>query len=162
MLSMDPTKLVKPGTMFPEAPYPLLCISGSSENLTETTQILPLLLNSYNHIAVFFIGDLALHEPHPLFLRFVNLCKRFNSLRSAIVARLHRFGGLRKPEWAEDDILFLAASSTKTEMGYGLNGIREMGLVIIRPDGYVAYSTLVDASGNTFRTTQSWLEQYLL
>ena len=148
--------------MFPEAPYPLLCISGSSADLTETTQLLPLLLDSYNHIAVLFIGDLVLHEPHPLFRRFVDLCRRFKSLRPAIVARLHRVGGLRVPGWAEDEILFLAASSTKTEMEYGLNGKREMGLVIIRPDGYVAYSTLVDASGNPFPSTQSWLEQYLL
>jgi len=158
---MEAPTLVKPGTMFPEAPYPLLFISGSSADLTETTRLLPLLLKSHNHMAVFFIGDLVLHEPHPLFLRFVDLCRRFKSLRPAIVARLHRVGGLRRPDWAEDDILFLAASSTKTERGYGLNGKREMGLVIIRPDGYVAYSALVDASGNTFRSTQSWLEQYL-
>jgi hypothetical protein len=148
--------------MFPDAPDPLICVSGSHADLTETTPLLPVLLNSYNHIALFFIGDLALHEPHPLFLGFAGLCRKFSSLRPVMIARFYRFGGLRKPDWADDDILFLAASSSRTEASCGLNGRNEMGLVIVRPDGYVAYSAKVDAGGKELLGTQLWLEQVLL
>jgi hypothetical protein len=147
--------------MFPDPPYSVYCMTASSLSTIGTTHLLPLLLESNKHIAIFFIGDLVLHEPHPLFLRFTSVCKQFKSLRPVMVGRFHRLGGLRKPDWADDDTLFLATNSARTDRTYGMNGRYCTGLIIVRPDGYVAYSTRMDSSGNAFQSSQVWLESHL-
>jgi hypothetical protein len=112
---------------------------------------------------MFIIADHALHEPHPLFQKFKSICKLFRqNLRPVILARTYRIGGLRKPDWSDDDILFLMTNSTTIEKGYGLNGKKEMGLIIIRPDGYIAYSDLVDLNGNALDIGETWLEANLV
>ena len=109
------------------------------------------------------IADHALHEPHPLFQKFAGMCKAYRgNLRPVILARTYRIGGLRKPDWSDDDILFLATNSSTAEKGYGLNGKNEMGLLILRPDGFVAYSDLIDLIGNAFDSAETWLEANLV
>ena len=61
-----------------------------------------------------------------------------------------------------DDILFLGTNTYLTEQGYGLSGKGEMGLIIVRPDGYIAYSTTVDANGNAFDEMEIWLTATLV
>jgi hypothetical protein len=117
-----------------------------------------LIRSSYKHIALFIIADLTLHEPHPLFHQFSALCKPYSdSLRPVILARSVRIGGLRKPNWANEDILFLATNTSETEKTYGLDGKHQMGMVIVRPDGYIAYSSLVDRNGDAFEVAGKWL-----
>ena len=147
--------------MFPDPPYPVYSLTASSLSTIGTTHLLPLLLESNKHIAIFFIGDLVLHEPHPLFLRFTSVCKQFKSLRPVMVGRLHRLGGLRKPDWADDNTLFLATSSARTDRTYGMKGKNCTGLIIVRPDGYVAYSTIMDSGGKAFQSSEVWLDSHL-
>jgi hypothetical protein len=98
-----------------------------------------------------------------LFQKFKGICKLFRqNLRPIILARTYHIGGFRKPDWADDDILFLATNSTTTEKDYGLNGKKEMGLFIIRPDGYIANSDFVDLNGNAFDIGERWLEANLV
>jgi hypothetical protein len=107
---------------------------------------------------LFFTADHALHEPHPLFQKFASICEPYKKcLRPVILARAFRIGGYRKPNWASDEILFLGTNTHLTERKYGLNGKDEMGLIIIRPDGYIAYSTPVDVNGNAFDKMETWL-----
>lgn len=145
--------------MLSDPAHPIIRLTESPPDITGTTHLLPILLDSYRHVVLFIIADHTLHEPHPLFQRFVGMCVPFGvNLRPVILARIYRVGGLRKPSWSEDDILFLATNNNKTERGYGLNGKNEMGLFIIRPDGYIAYSASVDMGGNAFRNAETWLE----
>jgi hypothetical protein len=37
-----------------------------------------------------------------------------------------------------------------------------MGLLIVRPDGYIAYSSLVDANGDAFEDLGKWLAAILV
>ena len=149
--------------MLPDAIHPVFSLTESTPNVAGTTHLLPLLLDSYRHVALFIIADHALHEPHPLFQRFAEMCKPYGeNLRPAILARTYRIGGLRKPNWSDDEILFLATNSSTTERGYGLNGKKEMGLIVVRPDGYIAYSTLIDLGGNAFRSVETWLTTNLV
>ena len=69
-------------------------------------------------------------------------------MRPVIVARHFQIGGYRKPDWAGDDVLFLATHTNLNERSYGLNGKGEMGVVLVRPDGYVAFSTAVEQNGS--------------
>jgi hypothetical protein len=149
--------------MIPDPPHPIFCLTDSPPDLSGTTHLFPLLQDSSKYIVLFFIGEHALHEPHPLFQNFVASCKPYrSSLRPAIIARAYHIGGLRKPNWGNDDTLFLATKTTVTEQVYGLNGKNDMGLIVIRPDGYVAYSDLVDATGNAFRRLDTWLTTVLI
>ena len=144
--------------MLPEPTHPIFCLTESPPNVGGTTHLLPLIHDSYKHIALFFVGDRTLHEPHPLFQKFASVCKPYEaSLRPAMLARAYRIGGFRKPNWATNDILFLGTNTYLTEQGYGLNGKGDMGLIIVRPDGYIAYSTPVDANGNAFEGMETWL-----
>lgn len=155
--------MAKPGTMLPEPKHPIFCLTESPPNVGGTTHLLPLILDSYRHIALFFMADHTLHEPHPLFQKFASICKPYGaSLRPAILSRTYRIGGFRKPNWATHDILFLGTNTYLTEQGYGLNGKGEMGLIIVRPDGYIAYSTVVDANGSTFEEMETWLAATLV
>lgn len=148
--------------MFPDPAEPVFCITDSPSSMTGTRKLVPLILESDKHVALFFIGDLVLHEAHPLFLRFASMCKLYGHLRPIILARTSRIGGMRKPDWSDDDILFLATNSTRTKKTYGLNGKNDLGLIIIRPDGYVGYSMTIDESGNAFQSAEAWLELNLL
>jgi hypothetical protein len=144
--------------MLPEPTHPIFCLTESPPNVGGTTHLLPLIHDSYKHIALFFVGDRTLHEPHPLFQKFTSLYRLYGtSLRPAMLARAYRIGGFRKPNWATNDILFLGTNTYLTEQGYGLNGKGDMGLIIVRPDGYIAYSTPVDANGNAFEGMETWL-----
>lgn len=149
--------------MLPDPAHPIFSLTKLPPDTEGTTHLLPLLLESYKHIALFIIADHALHEPHPLFQKFQSVYKPYGqNLRSVILARTYRIGGLRKPDWSDDDTLFLATNSSTTEKGYGLNGKKEMGLLIIRPDGYIAYSDLIDPNGNAFESAETWLETNLV
>ena len=149
--------------MLPDSAHPIFSLTDFTPNIGGTTHFVPQLLDSYKHIGLFIIADCALHEPHPLFQRFTDMCKPYGAnLRPAILARTYRIGGLRKPTWSDNDILFLATNTSATERGYGLNGKKEMGLLIIRPDGYVAFSTLIDLGGNAFQSAETWLTANLV
>jgi len=155
--------MVKPGTMFPDPPHPIFCLTASPPDIAGSTHIMPYLRDSYKHIALFIIADHPLHEPHPLFQKFAAICKPYrNSLRPTILARAYYIGGFRKPDWSDDDILFLVTNNAIVERSYGLNGKDEMGLLIIRPDGYIAYSTPVDPNGHTLEMTDRWLMKILV
>ena len=163
ILSTRRTKMINPGTMIPDTKYPIFSITDSPPNIAGTTHLLTLILESYKHVALFIIADHALHPPHPLFEKFMDMCSPYRqNLRMVIIARTYRIGGLRKPDWSNDDILFLATNTGATERVYGLNGKKEMGLIIVRPDGYVGYSTLIDLYGNAFGHTETWLSENLL
>lgn len=151
--------------MLPDSVHPIFSLADSPPYVNGTTHLLPLLCDSYKHIALFIIADHALHEPHPLFQRFVDICRQHKrSVRPAILARTYRIGGLRRPDWSEsdDNILFLATDSSKTEQGYGLNGKEMMGLLIIRPDAYVTHSTRIELDGTGFQSAEAWLEANLV
>lgn len=126
---------------------------------------MPLVRDSYKHIAIFFIADHALHEPHPLFEKFLSICDQYPSnLRAALVARTYRVGGFRTPNWAADlkNVIFLSTNNSTTEKEYGLDGDQQMGVLIVRPDGYIAYSTLVDASGSALSKVDKYLSTILV
>lgn len=149
--------------MLPDPVHPIFCLTDTPPNIAGTTHLLPLLHDSYKHIALFFIAGRTLHEPHPLFQKFASMCKPYASnLRPTILARAFRIGGYRKPNWATDDILFLGTNTNLTVRTYGLNGKDEMGLLIIRPDGYIAYSTVVDINGSAFERMETWLSTTLV
>ncbi len=155
--------MAKPGTMLPEPTHRIFSLTEFAANVGGTIHLLPLIVVTYKHIALFFVADRTLHEPHPLFQKFAAVCKPFGAnLRPVILARAYRIGGFRKPNWATDDIFFLATNTYLTEQGYGLNGKCEMGLIIVRPDGYIAYSTTVDANGNAFDEMETWLAATLV
>jgi hypothetical protein len=151
--------------MLPDPQYPVFTLSSHQIDTTGTTHLNTILLENLKHIALFIIADHPLHEPHPLFQKFVATCKPFKaSLRLAILARGYRIGGIRSPSWAneDDDILFLATNAIANEKVYGLNGKAEMGVFVVRPDGYVAYSDLVDLGGKTFDEMGRYLERILV
>jgi hypothetical protein len=155
--------MVKPGTMLPDPTQPIFELTESPPNVAGTTHFLALLVESYKHIAIFFIADHTLHEPHPLFHQFSALCKPYSgNLRPVILARSLRIGGLRKPNWADSDIRFLATNSSETEKVYALDGKQQMGLLIVRPDGYIAFSNLVNANGDAFADAGKWLTANLV
>ena len=157
--------MVKPGTMLPDPPHPIYRLTDSPPSLTGTTHFLPLIQDSSKHIALFFVGDHTIHEPHPLLQKFASICKPYKAnLQPAILARSYRIGGMRKPNWSKDndEIHFLATHTGETDIPYGLNGKKEMGILIIRPDGYVAYSHPVDLNGNTLDSMDSWLAKQLV
>lgn len=156
--------MVKPGTMLPEPPHPIFSLTDTPPNLTGTTHLLPLIQDSYKHVALFFVGDNILHEPHPLFQKFVSICKSYKAnLRPVILARSYRIGGMRKPNWSQnDDIQFLATHTGQTDKAYGLDGKTEMGILIVRPDGYIAYSHPVDLNGIALDNMDSWLARILV
>jgi hypothetical protein len=149
--------------MLPDPIQPVFELTVSPPNVAGTTHLLALLRESYKHIAIFFIADRTLHEPHPLFHQFSALCKPHSgNLRPVILARSLRIGGLRKPNWADDEIRFLATNSSETEKVYGLDGKQQMGLLIVRPDGYIAFSSLVNANGDDFADAGKWLAANLV
>lgn len=155
--------MVRPGIMLQDSLHPIFCITDSPPNVAGTTQLFRLIEDSYRHIALFFVADHTLHEPHPIFLKFGAACRPYRvSLRPVILGRAHRIGGLRKPNWADDDILFLATNDGVTERAYGLDGKKQMGLLIIRPDGHIAYSTLVEPCGNALDSMESWIATTLI
>jgi hypothetical protein len=122
-----------------------------------------MLSDSSKHIALFFIADHSLHEPHPLFQQFASICSSYSAnLRPVILARAIRIGGLCKPSWSSDNIRFLGMGNASTEKTYGLNGKNEMGIIIVRPDGYVAYSTPIGANGENLDTIDKWLATILV
>jgi hypothetical protein len=163
VLSNQTSQMLKPGTMLPDPAHPIFCITDSPPNVAGTTHLLSLIHDSYKHVALFFIAGHTLHEPHPLFQKFASICKPYGSnLRPVILARSFRIGGFRKPNWASDDILFLGTNTHLTEKTYGLNGKSEMGLLVIRPDGYIGYSTTVDLNGNAFDRMEAWLADTLV
>ena len=51
----------------------------------------------------------------------------------------------------------MATNTSETETTYGLDGKQQMGMVIVRPDGYIAYSGLVDRNGDAFEVAGKWL-----
>lgn len=162
ILSTAPTSLIKPGTMLPDAAQAVFPVAASPNE--GTTHLFHLLADSYKHVVLFFIAGHRLHEPHRLFEQFTALCEPYlSSLRPAILARTFCVGGFRKPDWAAEDkdILFLSTNSGTTDKQYGLDGKDQMGLLIIRPDGYIAYSTLVDESGKTFEKVDNYLTTIL-
>ena len=163
ILSREKTILVKPGTMLPDPRYPIFSLTGlPAQGLTH---LFSYLSDSFKFIALFFIADHILHEPHPVFERFAIICKPYASvLRPVILARTYRVGGFRRPDWAAGykNILFLSTNNTSTEKEYGLDGVKQMGLVIVRPDGYIAYSTLIDPSGSAFAKADRYLSTILL
>lgn len=64
------------------------------------------------------------------------------------MGRYFSIGGYRQPNWAEGDILVLGTHTNLNEKVYGLNGKDEMGVVLVRPDGYVAFSSPVREDGS--------------
>jgi hypothetical protein len=156
--------MIKPGTMLPDPPHAVFSLINSPASFEGSTHLFPMLSGSSKHIALFFIADHSLHEPHPLFQQFASICSSYSaSLRPVILARAVRIGGLCKPSWSSgDDICFLGTRSASTEKTYGLNGKNEMGIIIIRPDGYVAYSTPISANGKNLDTIDKWLATTLV
>src|ERR1700721_1858895 len=134
--------------MLPDSSYPIFSLD-SPPDLAGTTRLLPLLLEESKHIALFFIGDLTLHEFHAIFAKFIQFYTPYlTNLRPVVLSRTYRLGGFRKPNWTPDnDILFLATNSSAVERRYGFNGKEEMGVFIIRPDGYIGISTIIQESG---------------
>jgi hypothetical protein len=155
--------MIKPGIILPDPIHPVFEITASPPNLAGTTHFLPLLWEAYKHIAIFFIADHTLHEPHPLFHQFSILCKPYSyNLCPVVLAWSFWIGGLQKPNWADDEILFLATNSSEMEKVYGLDGTQQMGLLIVRSDGYIGYSSLVDANGDAFEDVGKWLAAILV
>ena len=66
----------------------------------------------------------------------------------------------RKPDWAGDDITFLA-SRGDINAEFGLEG-KQMGFVVMTLDGFVAFSCLVDASGRSLDYAEQWLAETLV
>ena len=64
---------------------------------------------------------------------------------------------MQKPSWADDDILFLATNAIANERVFGLNGKKEMGVFVVRPDGYIGFSAVVDMSGRAFDDVDDYL-----
>jgi hypothetical protein len=163
ILSTESTQLVKPGAMLPDPRYPVFPLAASPAE--GSLHLFPLLTDSFKHVALFFIAGHELNEPHPLFDKFVALCEPYSeSLRPAIMARTYAVGGFRKPNWAAEDknIIFLSTNSSSTEKIYGLNGKEQLGILIIRPDGYVAFSSLIDESGSEFKKVDNYLSTILV
>lgn len=155
--------MVKPGMMLPDTPHPIFCLTAFPPDVTGTTHVMSVLRNSYKHLVLFIIADHALYESHPLFQKFATMCKSFRSnLRPAILARAHRIGGFRRPDWSDDNIVFFGCNHGITEKAFGLNGKEEMGLLIIRPDGYIAFSTPIDSNGNNLDIVDQWLQTFLV
>jgi len=146
--------------MLPDPRHPIFSLTSSPPSISGTTHLLPL-LNTTKHTALFLISDLAVHEPHPLFLRFSATCKPYaNILQPAVLTRAYRMGGFRKPDWAGENIAFLA-SRADINVEFGLDR-RQMGMVIVRPDGYVGFSCLINASGGSFDYVEKWLAEMLV
>jgi hypothetical protein len=159
---MQVTKMIKPGTMLPDTPNPTISLTDSPANVSGSTHLFPMICDSFKHIALFVIADHRLPDPHPLFQTFSSICSPYKaSLRPVILARSNRIGGLRRPNWASDDILFLATHKS-SETAFGLNGKDQMGIMIVRPDGYVATSITIDANGNNFKSLDTWLTSNLV
>jgi hypothetical protein len=147
--------------MLPDPTYPIFSLEGPLD-VAGTMRLFPLLRASSKHIALFIIGDLTLHEPHPIFSKFEEFFQPYlTSLRPAMLARTFRLGGFRKPDWAKDVILLLGTNSTATEKSYGLKGKQDMVLLIIRPDGYIALSTIISPSGAEFQEIDKYLSKIL-
>jgi hypothetical protein len=141
--------MVAPGTMLLDPIRPVFRITATPPDVHGTTHLFPLLQDGSKYTALFFIAARTLHEPHPIFLQFVAVCKPYSgSVRPAMMARAFQIGGYRKPDWAQDDVLFLGTHTNLNEKMYGLNGNGEMGVVLVRPDGYVAFSAIVGPNGN--------------
>jgi hypothetical protein len=148
--------------MLSDCPVPVFSLTSEPPSMVGTTHLSTLLLDSSKHVALFFIGDTMVHRPQPLFEKFATICKRYQTnLRPVIVAQAHRIGGLRRPEWSNEDILFLGTKTSRTERVYGLNG-NEMGVLIVRPDGYIGFSIPIDRQGNAFNQIDSFLFSILL
>jgi hypothetical protein len=160
VLSNSTSSFLKPGTMFPDPLHPIFSLKSTPPSLSGTTHLLPL-INTTKHLALFLISDLSVHEPHPPFLKFSAICKPYaNALQPAVLARAYRIGGFRKPDWAGDGITFLA-SRGDVNGEFGLVG-KQLGLVIVRPDGYVGFSCSVDESGGLLDYAAKWLEGMLV
>lgn len=69
-------------------------------------------------------------------------------------------GGFRKPDWAGEEIKFLASRGLVNKE-FGLES-KQMGVVLVRPDGYVGFSCLVDARGKSLDYAAKWLEGMLV
>lgn len=146
--------------MLPDPRHPIFSLKLSPPSLSGTTHLIPL-LNTTKHIALFLISDLSVHEPHPLFHKFSAISEPYSKvLQPVILARAFRIGGFRKPDWAGDDIIFLAARGD-INAEFGLQG-KQLGLVVVRPDGYVAFSCLLDVSGRAFENAEKWLAGILV
>jgi len=153
--------MIKAGTMLPDPQHPIFSLTDLPRSTAGSTHLFTMLSDSSKHIALFIIADHSLHEPHPLFLKFASICKPYReSLRPVVLARASRIGGLRKPNWCTDDMLFLGTSPL-TETTFGLNGKGEMGVIIVRPDGYVAYSISVGTDGANLDSMAKWLTKSL-
>jgi hypothetical protein len=141
--------MVAPGTMLPEPVRPVFRVDSSPPDVHGTTHLLTLLESGPKYIALFFIATRILHEPQPIFRKFLGICKPYSAaVRPAIMARYFQIGGYRKPDWAEGDVLFLGTHTNLNEKVYGLNGKDEMGVVLVRPDGYVAFSSPAREDGS--------------
>jgi len=152
--------MVGPGERMPDPPSPVFCLTNNPSNITGTTHLMPLIADSNKHTVLFLLGDKAVHEPHPLLLQFASICTPYlSSVRPAILSRGYRMGGLRTPNWASQDITFLGTETDLTEKKFGLNGKDDMGVIVIRPDGYVAFSSLVNANGYGFTELSDFLSQ---
>jgi hypothetical protein len=146
-----------------DPPEAVFSLTASPPNVAGSTHFLPMILDSSRHVALFVIADRTLHEPHPVFQKFESICGPYrSSLRPVILALAYRIGGLRKPNWSSDDILFLATNNAEAEKAYGLNGKDEMDVIIVRPDGYIAYSTPIDNSGTNLDSITHWLQTSLV
>jgi len=152
--------MVAPGERIPDPPSPIFCLTDNPPNVDGTTRLMPLIEESHKHTVLFLLGDKTIHEPHPLLLQFASVCTPYlSSARPAILGRAYCMGGLRTPNWASKDIMFLATETNLTEKRFGLNGKDDMGVVVIRPDGYVAFSSPVDAIGNGLIEMSLFLSQ---
>ena len=138
-----------PGERVPDPPSPVFCLTDIPPNVAGTTHLMALIQDSDKHIVLLLLADQAVHEPHPLLIHFTSATRPFLScVRPAVLCRAYRMGGLRTPNWATKDIMFLATETNLAEKKYGLNGKDEVGVIVIRPDGYVAFSSRVSGNGN--------------
>jgi len=155
--------MVAPGSMLPDPVRPVFRVAANPPDVHGTTHLLAILQEGSKYNALFFIGARTLHEPHPIFQAFISNCKPFSaSVRPAIIARHFQIGGYRKPDWAGDDVLFLGTHTNLNERWYGLNGKGEMGVVLVRPDGYVAFSTIVEQNGSGLKAMADFMAKLFL
>jgi len=146
--------------MLPDSVRPVFRVAANPPDVHGTTHVLTILQHGSKYNALFFVGARSLHEPHPIFQAFIAHCKPFSaSVRPAIVARHFQIGGYRKPDWAGDNVLFLGTHTNLNERSYGLNGKDEMGVILVRPDGYVAFSTAVEQSGSGLKEMRNFMSK---
>jgi hypothetical protein len=141
--------MIAPGSMLPDPVRPVFRVNSSPPDVHGTTHLLTILEDSSKYTALFFIAARTLHEPQPIFRRFLETCKPCSGVvLPAIMGRYFSIGGYRQPNWAEGDVLVLGTHTNLNEKVYGLNGKDEMGVVLVRPDGYVAFSSPVREDGS--------------